>query len=206
MSAVDPRATEFDEAGRGETTIPADLAWRGIELCRRDDWQEGVYWLGLAAETDDGAAEAAGSGPSGSGLPGLSYAYLGYGVARYQGRKEEGLRLCQRAVEMDLYQPECYDFLARIHLLMGDRRSAFQVVERGLEIDADNRDLREVRFELGERRPSIFGFLPRSHFLNRWLGRIRHWLLGPGGRNPGDRIPAPRTPGGRTPGGRTGSD
>ena len=162
-------------AGQRKPSPAADFAWRGIELCRRGDWQEGILWLGRAAEAEGRGEEPAQS----DGPPALFYAYLGYGIARYQGDRELGLELCRRAVEMEHYLPECYAFLARTHLLMEDRRSAFQVVELGLEIDAANDDLLRIHAELGRRRPPVLRFLPRRHFANRWLGRIRHRLLGP---------------------------
>ena len=172
MGLVAQRNDEADDDSREPNA--AGLAWRGIELCRRGDWREGLCWLGRAAEAE-GREEHA-------GLPGLFYAYLGYGIARFEGHREQGLELCRRAVEMEHYQPECYVFLARTHLMMEDRRSAFQVVELGLEIDAANEDLLRIRDGLGKRRPPVLRFLPRRHFANRWLGRVRHWLLGSPGR------------------------
>lgn len=166
--------------GEGTDDEPdaADLAWHGIELCRRGDWQEGLCWLGRAAEAEgQGAAAAPGHPP-----PALFYAYLGYGIARYQGDGERGLELCRRAVEMEHYLSEGYAFLARTHLLLQDRRSAIEVVELGLEIDAANDDLLEIHAELGKRRPPVLRSVPRRHFANRWLGRIRHRLLGPRSR------------------------
>lgn len=153
-----------------------EIAWRGIELCRRGEWQEGVYWLGMAVEPD---------GSSEEDVPGLFYSYLGYGIARYQGKSEQGLTLCQRAVELDRYQPESYYFLAKLYLLLGDRRSAHEVVERGLEIDAGNHGLLRIKDDFGQRRSPLLPFLGRHHPLNRWLGRIRHLLLGPGSRRVG---------------------
>ncbi len=146
---------------------PADIAWKGIELCRQGDWKEGLYWLSLAAEA---RAE-------GDQLPALFYAYLGYGVARYQKQKQQGLKLCRRAVELEFYQPESYYFLARTHLLVADRRAAYDVVERGLEVDSTHDGLAALRAELGERLPPVLASLPRRHALNRWLGMARHRLL-----------------------------
>ncbi len=147
---------------------PADMAWKGIELCRQGEWKEGLYWLTLAAGAKENADE----------LPALFYSYLGYGVARYQKQKQQGLKLCRRAVELEFYQPESYDFLARTHLLMGDRRAAYDVVERGFEVDSSHEGLTSLRSELGERLQPVFSFLPRRHTLNRWLGKARHRLLG----------------------------
>lgn len=150
-----------------------ELAWRGIELCRTGDWQAGVYCLGRVMEGEASGEEE---------IPGLFYAYLGFGMARYHDRPEQGLELCRRALEMDRYQPESYYFLARLYLLIGDRRSAYQIVERGLEIATDDSRLLEVRRELGERRPPVLPFLGRRHPLNRYLGRVRHRLLDRGAR------------------------
>ena len=159
----------MDASAKKESSPLEEIAWRGIELCRQGDWQEGLYWLGQVAE-----AEASGD----EEVPALFYAYLGYGVARYHGRTDQGLALCSRAIAMDRYQPESYCFLARLYLLLDNRRLAFQIVERGLEIDAANPRLYEIRRELGKRRSPVVPFLSRRHPVNRYLGQMRHQLLG----------------------------
>ncbi len=146
---------------------PADIAWKGIELCRQGDWKEGLYWLSLAAQAKEETDE----------LPALFYSYLGYGVAKYQKQKQQGLKLCRRAVEIEFYQPEAYYFLACAHLLLEDRRAAVDVVERGLEVDSSHPGLTALRTELGERLSPVLSFLPRRHAVNRWLGLARHRLL-----------------------------
>ncbi len=158
---------------------PSDVAWRGIELCRKRDWKEGLYWLSLAANQSQDRTEKNGAGAKdpAAELPALFYSYLGYGIAKYQKQQRHGLKLCQRAVELEFYQPECYYFLARTHLLMRDRRAAVKVVERGLQVDSTHEWLTDLRAELGERLPPVLSFLPRRHALNRWLGKGRHRLL-----------------------------
>jgi tetratricopeptide (TPR) repeat protein len=143
-----------------------ELAWRGVEHCRQGEWTLGLYWLSLAAE----------SAPGGEGLPALFYSYLGYGMARFEGNRRQGLELCRRAVELELYQPEAYYFLAETCLLVGDRRSAAEVLEQGLDIDPEHRDLQALERQMGERQAPILTFLPRQHRLNRWLGRLRYGL------------------------------
>ena len=150
-----------------ETFDPTEVAWRGIELCREGDWQEGLYHLSLAAEADVHTAE----------LPGLLFSYLGYGMAKVQNKVVEGLKFCQLGVKVEVYQPESYMLLARTHLLKGDRRSAWDVIGRGLQVDATHSGLLQLRRELGHRRRPVFPFLPRRFWLNRWSGRLRHWLL-----------------------------
>lgn len=145
----------------------AETAWRGIELCREGNWQEGLYHLSLAAEADVHTAE----------LPGLLFSYLGFGMAKYQSQHGQGLELCKLGVRVELYQPESYVLLARTHLLVGDRRAAWDAIEDGLQVDATHRTLLQLKDELGRRRRPIFPFLPRRHPLNRWLGKLRHGLL-----------------------------
>ena len=147
---------------------PAEVAWRGIELCRGGQWQDGLYWLSLAAEAEAKTSE----------LPGLLFSYLGYAIAREQGRLEEGIRVAKLGVQVDMHQPEGYHLLAETHLIAGDRRSAIGVIEDGLLVDASNPELTDLKARLGNRRRPVLRFLPRRHFLNRWLGKIRHRLLG----------------------------
>lgn len=144
-----------------------DAAWRGIEMCRDGDWEEGFYWLSRAAEAQlDTAA-----------MPSQFFACLGYSLAM-QNKLEQGLRLCRKAVELDFYQPENYLFLSRVQVLTGDRRSALEAIERGLQCDPEHRELRAMRRDLGQRRSPVLPFLSRAHILNRGLGQIRHRLLG----------------------------
>lgn len=159
---------------RNPPADPAEVAWRGIELCREGDWKEGLYWLSLAAGVKQDSSD----------LPSLFYAYLGYGIARYQGKPRDGVKLCRHAIELEFYQPENYFFLAQTYLLLGDRRSANDAIERGLQVDSDHDGLRSLKGELGSRRPPVLSFLPRKHFVNRLLGQLRHRILGRKGGPP----------------------
>lgn len=156
---------EFEIRGHEEA---AEVAWRGIESCRQGDWENGLYWLSLAVEAQVQTAE----------LPGLMFSYLGYGMARYQGQGEQGLKLCQFGARVEMHQAESYYFLAKTHLVLGDKRSAYHEIERGTQVDADHPGLQELRLTLGQRRPPVLPFLSRRHALNRWLGKLRHRLVG----------------------------
>src|SRR5436309_3292367 len=59
---------------------------RGIDCCRRGDWNEGLRCLGQVAERGD------------TGLPGVFYSYLGYGIAlREQGGRGKALHRSSEA-------------------------------------------------------------------------------------------------------------
>lgn len=157
----------------------------GVERCRREQWQEALPWLASAFEQGI---------PDGKGWP-VAASYLGYCIARCQGRKAEGARLCRHALKQEVFSSEIWHNLARIHMLQGDRRQAVEAVARGLGYDPDDTQLGRMQKELGRRRAPPLRFLSRSHPLNRALGRLRTAF---GGATlpatmagPADRAPAP---------------
>ena len=135
---------------------------RGIECCRRDDWDRGLYYLGRVAQAERSTA-----------LPGLFYSYLGYGIARCQRRMQEGLKLCRHSIKVQFYETENYLNLARTCLLANERNEAVQAVLDGLKVDPQSLELQALHRDLGIRRPPILSFLGRSNPLNLLLGRIR---------------------------------
>jgi len=141
----------------------ADALNQGIECCRKGDWSEGLRHLGWIAE----------QGEAVSGLPGIFYSYLGYGIALREQRIDEGLKLCRHSIKLEFYQVENYLNLARTCLLAQDRAGAVQAVRAGLKIDS-HPDLLVLQKELGIRDSPVLPFLGRSNFLNQFLGRLRH--------------------------------
>ena len=141
----------------------------GIGLCRQGSWRRGLDLLRAVAAEKEQHGD----------LPSQFYSYLGFGIARYDHRFEEGLRLCRHAVKRD-HQPENYLNLARTHMLKGDRKNAVRAVGTGLKIDPRYPRLRELWRELGVRKRPVLRFLSRDHFLNRILGKLRHSWSGDG--------------------------
>lgn len=151
--------------------IPAHIAEilnRGIDSCRRGDWNEGLRELGRLTE----------GGQAPDGLPGVFYSYLGYGLALVDRKVREGIKLCRHSVKVGLFEPDNYLNLARTYLLARDRSGAVRAVRDGLRIDPHNAALRRLRKELGVRRPPVLRFLSRGNPLNQALGRLRHMLKG----------------------------
>lgn len=145
----------------------ADIVKRGIDCCRRGDWNEGLRCLGRVAEGDEK-----------EGLPGLFYSYLGYGIALRDKRVRDGLKLCRHSIEVEFYQSENYVNLARTYLLARDRKGAVKTVRAGLKIDRNNQALIAMYKELGIRGRPVLSFLDRAHPINVFLGRVRHALRG----------------------------
>lgn len=145
-----------------------DTLKQGIECCRRGDWNEGLRHLGRIAERGDAS----------SGLPGVFYSYLGYGIALREQRVREGLKLCRHSVKVEFYQADNYLNLARTCLLARDRSGAVRAVRDGLKIDPHHAGLLAVQKDLGVRGQPVLSFLGRTHFLNQFLGKLRHALRG----------------------------
>ena len=137
---------------------------RALALCREGNWNEGLVYLGQLAE----------SGEPGSAMPGLFYSYLGYGIARCQGRVQEGLKLCEHSIKVEFYESDNYLNLARTCLLAKDRPAAVRAVRGGLKVDPQNVELLALYRELGIRQEPALAFLSRGNPLNMLLGRVRN--------------------------------
>jgi tetratricopeptide (TPR) repeat protein len=135
----------------------------GIEHCRAGRWDKGVEYLHYVAERE----------PRGLGDAGLFLSYLGCGVARTQGRADEGLALCEQAVKVEFYQPENWANLAEVLILCGRRAEAVNAVEQGIDIDSRLGRLRTIHQRLGRRQQPVLRFLDRSNPLNHLLGLMR---------------------------------
>jgi len=151
----------------GPTDQLPEALRRGLEHCRLGEWDDGLYFLGKIAEAGR------------TGLPGIFYSFLGYGIARCQGRAAEGLKLCQHAVKIQFYDLDNWVNLARTALLADNRAEAVRAITRGLKVDRNNQELQALYVELGIRRSPVLAFLSRSNPLNLILGRIRAQIFGP---------------------------
>ena len=140
---------------------------KGIDLCREGEWNDGLFVLGKIAEAGR------------TGLPGIYYSYLGYGIARCQRRTAEGLKLCRHAVKIQFYEPDNFLNLARTALLANERAEAVRAVRKGLKVDPNNLDMQVLYREMGIRQLPVLPFLARSNPLNLLLGKIRSRIFGP---------------------------
>lgn len=143
------------------------LAKAGMSLCQDGKWKQGLQCLDHAVK----------SGESGSlRVPPRGMAYLGYGKVRFLKQRDEGLELCERALEADFFDAQNYFYLAKAQMFLGQRAAAVTTVRRGLKAVPESKELAKLQSSLGERRKPILGFLPRSHPANRFLGRMLHQL------------------------------
>jgi Flp pilus assembly protein TadD len=108
--------------------------------------------------------------------------YLGLAMAAAQQKWEDAEDLCYSAVRMKRTQPEFYLNLAEVYRLQGKRQDAVDTLLEGLPLT--KRDLRigKALRKYGVRRPLVFPFLGREHFLNKSLGKLRYQVLKSVGR------------------------
>jgi tetratricopeptide (TPR) repeat protein len=99
--------------------------------------------------------------------------YLGYCIAVQRGQIGEALRLCTSAVREEPENPEHYLNIARVYLAAKRREEAIAALRTGLSLE-DNADIKILLDDLGIRKKRVLPFLPRHHFLNKYLGLILH--------------------------------
>jgi tetratricopeptide (TPR) repeat protein len=105
--------------------------------------------------------------------------YAGLLAALTEQRFADAETLCVEALGMRNNHPQLYLNLAEVYQNAGRPQEAINVLERGLASAGRDFRIRHAREKIGARRKPVFSFLPRSHPLNRILGKWRHRLMGP---------------------------
>ena len=99
--------------------------------------------------------------------------YYGLCLAMEADRMAEGIQLCREAVTLESYNPDLHLNLGRVLLRGGRRREAHAALNRGLELEPANPEIRKLLHGMGTRRAPVLPFLPRDNVLNVLLGRVR---------------------------------
>ena len=139
-----------------------------------------VTW-GPTAQAVSGCTQMSGQAdlePAGWGFSYLDHSAGYYGaiaalLALVERRFNKAVELCRAAVKEEFFSPDLYRNLARVHLVFGFKAEAIRYLRRGLMIDPGSEEILGDLADLGLRRRPVLGFLPRRHFVNRWLGRLR---------------------------------
>lgn len=100
--------------------------------------------------------------------------YLGLALAHAEQKWAEAEKLCHSAMRMNRRQAQLYLNLAEVYVSSGRRQDASDVLARGMHYAPHDLRIRSALGKLSTRRPPVLRFLPRHHFLNRNLGKVRH--------------------------------
>jgi len=103
--------------------------------------------------------------------------YLGLLLARAEQKWSEAEDLCTAALRMKPDQPQLYLNLAEVYVIAGRREDAVETLTKGLQYARRDLRLKVALGKLATRRSPVLPFLPRHHFFNRHLGKIRHRAL-----------------------------
>ena len=94
------------------------------------------------------------------------------------GPTREAIQLSERAVSKEFYNPDLFCNLGLIYMRCGKRGPAFRAFKRGLALKSNHLRIAKALKKYEDRSMRFLNFLPRRHFLNRWIGRIRVRLAG----------------------------
>lgn len=103
-------------------------------------------------------------------------------LALVRGQFMGAVELGRAAIRQEFYNPELYLNLARIYLAFDFKAESVRFLRRGLMVDPDHERIQRKLRDLGVRRRPPLRFLPRSHPLNRMVGRMHARILGPASR------------------------
>ncbi|MCP4037453.1 MAG: hypothetical protein GY733_10990 [bacterium] len=158
--------TETNIEFNAETTGPCSRAdgsfEQGLELFAHDRHAEALARFQAAHNANPEHARAR--------------SYLGVCVAISERRFEDAVALCTSASKQEFFNPEVYLNLARVYLHFGFKVEGRRFLLRGQMIDPANEQIAAVLATLGQRVEPVLRFLPRRHFVNRWLGTAKHVL------------------------------
>ena len=90
---------------------------------------------------------------------------------------ESARRLCEKAVRMSPSDPLSRVNLGKVLRLQGDNGAAYAEFLGAWKLDKQHPAPAAELSRMGIRRPPVIAFLPRSHWLNVRLGKVRARLL-----------------------------
>jgi len=110
----------------------------------------------------------------GAARPQMRYlSYYGVSLAQAKRQTRQAIEACERAANVDFFDPNLVLNLGKVYLIAGKRTKALTTFQRGLRMAPSHQALRAELSRAERRRPLPIGFLSRNHPLNRLLGRLR---------------------------------
>ena len=103
--------------------------------------------------------------------------YVGLAIAASEQKWAEAEKLCHSAMRMNRRHAQLYLNLAEVYVAADRKQDAADILGRGLHYAPHDVRLKMALDHLAIRRRPVLQFLPRTHTLNRNLGRLRHQAL-----------------------------
>lgn len=102
---------------------------------------------------------------------------FGLCLAKVHGEVDQALEICREALQRAPANTEIRTNLGRVLRLRGDNAAAHRTFLAAYRSSPGARAPATELTRMGVRRPAVLPFLPRTHWCNRFLGRLRHRLL-----------------------------
>ena len=99
--------------------------------------------------------------------------YYGLCLGLAKKRHDLAIKLCQKAIQLEQYNPDLHWNLGRVLYDAGRRREAYRVFVRGVKQQPGHRGLVGDIRRMGLRKKAVLPFLSRKNPLNVTLGRMR---------------------------------
>jgi tetratricopeptide (TPR) repeat protein len=93
-----------------------------------------------------------------------------------EGDRQRGIRFCEEALRRGLQTTETLVNLARALVVTRNKEQAVRALRKAMELSPDDPRVTAEFAALGLRRPPPISWLPRSFFLNKWIGKLT-WKL-----------------------------
>lgn len=89
-----------------------------------------------------------------------------------EGDRQRGIRFCEEALRRGLQTTETLVNLAKALVVTRNKEQAVRALRKAMDLAPDDPRVGLEFAALGLRRPPPIPWLPRSFFLNKWLGRL----------------------------------
>jgi tetratricopeptide (TPR) repeat protein len=93
-----------------------------------------------------------------------------------EGDRQRGIRFCEEAVRRGPTTSEMLINLAKALVVTRNKEQAVRALRRAQELSPDDPRVGQEFIALGLRRPPPIPWLPRTFFLNKWIGKLT-WRL-----------------------------
>ncbi|HZX95945.1 MAG TPA: tetratricopeptide repeat protein, partial [Myxococcales bacterium] len=92
-----------------------------------------------------------------------------------EGDRQRGIRFCEEALRRGLPSTEALVNLARALVVTRNKEQAVRALKKAMELAPDDPRVTAEFVALGLRRPPAISWLPRTFFLNKWIGKLTWW-------------------------------
>jgi len=101
-----------------------------------------------------------------------------------EGDRQRGIRFCEEALRRCPATTETLVNLARALVVTRNKEQAVRALKKAMELAPDDPRVTSEFVALGLRRPPPISWLPRTFFLNKWLGMLTWWWARRNHRDP----------------------